>query len=102
MKAIIRRDRTTGAIVDDLGEYELLKAQGRTDEEIAELVEDYNKKHQDEKTIAELVELDEFAQHYKMWQKRWNADENDALADMAERLQDLASELEGFVRRLRR
>ena len=30
------------------------------------------------------------------------ADESDALADMAERLQDLASEFEGFVRSLRR
>lgn len=102
MKAIIRRDMATGKICDDLGEYECLAELGKTDEEIAGLVEDYNKKHQGEQTIAELVELDEFAQHYKMWQKRWNADESDALADMAERLQDLASELEGFVRRLRR
>lgn len=102
MKAIIRRDRTTGAIVDDLGEYESLKAQGRTDEEIAGLVDEYNERNKDKDRIAELVELGEVAQFYKAWHEERSADEFSELEFVAERLQDLASEIDEIIRRMKR
>lgn len=102
MKAIIRRDRTTGAIVDDLGEYELLTVQGKTDEEIAGLVGEYNEKSKDKDRIAELVELDEAAQFYKARHKERSADEFSKLELVAESLQDLASEIDGIIRRMKR
>ena len=102
MKAIIRRDRTTGAIVNDLGEYELLTAQGKTDEEIAGLVGEHNEKGKDKDRIAELVELDEVAQFYKARYKERSADEFSELEFVAERLQDLSSEIDGIIRRMKR
>lgn len=102
MKAIIRRDMTTGAIVDDLGEYERLTAQGKTDEEIAGLVGEYNERNKDKDRIAELVELDEVAQFYKAWHEERSADEFSELELVAERLQDLASEIDGIIRRMKR
>lgn len=102
MKAIIRRDRTTGAIVDDLGEYEFLTAQGKTDEEIAGLVGEHNEKGKDKDRIAELVELDEVAQFYKAQHEEMSADEFSELEFVAERLQDLASEIDGIIRRMKR
>lgn len=43
MKVIIYRDKETKQIVRDAGDdYELLKARGKTDEDIAALVEEFN------------------------------------------------------------
>lgn len=43
MKVIIYRDKETKKIVRDGGDdYELLKAHGKTDEDIAALVEEFN------------------------------------------------------------
>lgn len=71
MKAIIYRSRATGKIVRDDGEYELLRARGRTDEEIAALVEAHNSGEANKElgTSVELVELDELAQFYKNRQR---------------------------------
>lgn len=103
MKAIIYRSRATGKIVDDKGEYELLRVRGKTDKEIAAMVESNNSRAKDEDlgTFVELVELDELAQFYKNKQKERRDDDIYTLADMRDRLQDLASEFEGYVRRLR-
>lgn len=102
MKAIIYRLRATGKMLEDNGEYELLRAQGKTDKEIAAMVESGNSraKDRDLSTYAELVELDELAQFYKNKQKERRDDDICALADMRDRLQDLASDLEAYVRRL--
>ena len=103
MKAIIYRSRATGKIVDDKGEYELLRVNGKTDKEIAELVEAHNSREENKNlgTLVELVELDELAQFYKNKQKERRDDDIYTLADMRDRLQDLASEFEGYVRRLK-
>lgn len=100
MKAIIRRDRETGKIVYDLGEYERLAELGKTDAEIAEMAEQFNEKSKEH--TAELIELDEVAQFYKEQQEKRRAEKFADLEIIAERLQDLACELDGVIRRMKR
>ena len=102
MKAIIRRDRVTGKIVNDLGEYERLAELGKTDEEITGLVDRFNENSKDKDRTAELIELDEVAQFYKGQQEERRAEKFADLEIIAERLQDLACELEGTIRRMKR
>lgn len=100
MKAIIRRDIATGKIVYDLGEYERLAELGKTDAEIAEMVEQFNEKSKEH--TAELIELDEVAQFYKARKEERRAEQFYDLELIADKLQDLACELEGIVRRMKR
>ena len=102
MKAIIRRDRATGKICGDLGEYERLAELGKTDEEITGLVDRFNENSKDIDRTAELIELDEVAQFYKEQQGERRAEKFADLEIIAERLQDLACELEGTIRRMKR
>lgn len=65
MKVIIYRDKETKRIVRDAGDdYELLKARGKTDEDIAALVEEFNGRENCPQTV-EIVELDEVAEFYR-------------------------------------
>lgn len=65
MKVIIYRDKETKRIVRDAGDdYELLKARGKTDEDIAALVEEFNSRENCPQTV-EIVELDEVAEYYR-------------------------------------
>ena len=64
MKVIIYRDKETKKIVRDGGDdYELLKARGKTDEDIAALVEEFNSREDCPQTV-EIVELNEIAEYY--------------------------------------
>ena len=64
MKVIIYRDKETKKIVRDAGDdYELLKARGKTDEDIAALVEEFNSREDCPQTV-EIVELNEIAEYY--------------------------------------
>lgn len=61
MKVIIYRDKETKKIVRDGGDdYERLKERGKTDEDIAALVEEFNARENCPQTV-EIVELDELS-----------------------------------------
>lgn len=102
MKTIIRRDIATGKISCNLGEYEFLIEQGKTDEEIAEMVVRFNESGYDTDRTAELIELDEVAQFYKEQQDERRAEIFADLEVIAKRLQNLADDLEGAIKRVKR
>ena len=64
MKVIIYRDKETKKIVRDGGnDYERLKARGKTDEDIAALVKEFNGRENCPQTV-EIVELEVVAEYF--------------------------------------
>lgn len=97
MKVIIYRDKGTKKIVRDGGDdYERLKERGKTDEDIAALVEEFNARKNCPQTV-EIVELDEIAEYYMT--RRLNAykDQLYDFATMENILGELSRMIEDYI-----
>ena len=97
MKVIIYRDKETKQIVRDAGDdYELLKARGKTDEDIAALVEEFNGRENCPQTV-EIVELDEVAEYYMMRKLNAYKEQLNDFAFMEDRLDELSRMIENYI-----
>lgn len=97
MKVIIYRDKETKKIVRDAGDdYELLKARGKTDEDIAALVEEFNARENCHQTV-EIVELDEIAEYYMTQKLNAYREQLNDFAFMEDRLDELSSLIESYI-----
>ena len=97
MKVIIYRDKETKKIVRDGGnDYERLKARGKTDEDIAALVKEFNGRENCPQTV-EIVELDEVAEYYRT--KKLNAykEQLNDFAFIEDRLNELSRMIENYI-----
>lgn len=96
MKVIIRRDKQTKKIIGDFGEYEILNKGGKTEADIYARVEAYNKQkfHGD---TAEIVELDEVAEFYRMRTLNAYREQLNDFAFMEDRLDELSRMIEGYI-----
>lgn len=96
MKVIIHRDKQTKKIVDEFDEFGRLEKVGKTEVEIASLVEEYNKR-EDYPQTAEIVELDELAEFYRARKlNAYKAQIND-FSFMEDKLEELASEIRDYI-----
>jgi hypothetical protein len=97
MKVIIYRDKGTKKIVRDSGDdYELLKARGKTDEDIAALVEEFNGR-ENRPQIAEIVELDEIAEFYRTLKLNAYREQLNDFEFMEDRLDELSRMIENYI-----
>ena len=97
MKVIIYRDKETKKIVRDGGDdYERLKARGKTDENIAALVEEFNARENCPQTV-EIVELDEIAEYYMTQKLNAYRDQINDFAFMEDRLDELSRMIESYI-----
>lgn len=97
MKVIIYRDKETKQIVRDAGDdYELLKARGKTDEDIAVLVEEFNGRENCPQTV-EIVELDEIAEYYMTRKLNAYREQLNDFAFMEDRLDELSRMIENYI-----
>lgn len=97
MKVIIYRDKETKQIVRDSGDdYELLKARGKTDEDIASLVEEFNGRENCHQTV-EIVELDEVAEFYRTQKLNAYKEQLNDFAFMEDRLDELSRMIESYI-----
>lgn len=97
MKIIVLRDKETKQIVRDAGdEYELLKARGKTDEDIAALVEEFNGRENRPQTV-EIVELDEIAQFYRTLKLNAYKEQLNDFEFMEDRLDELSRMIENYI-----
>lgn len=97
MKVIIYRDKETKKIVRDAGDdYELLKARGKTDEDIAALVEEFNGRENCPQTV-EIVELDEVAEYYRTRKLNAYKEQLNDFAFMEDRLDELSRMIENYI-----
>lgn len=102
MKVIIYRDKETKQIVRDAGDdYELLKARGKTDEDIAALVEEFNGRENCPQTV-EIVELDEVAEFYRTRKLNAYKEQLNDFAFMEDRLDELSRMIENYIDEARR
>lgn len=100
MKVVIYREKATNKIIRESDDYNRLKNNGETDEQIEERVQQFNSRQ--ENVISEIIELDEVAQFYRARHKERSADEFPKMEFVAESLRDLASEIDGIIRRMKR
>ena len=97
MKVIIYRDKETKKIVRDGGDdYERLKARGKTDEDIAALVEEFNAR-EDCHQMVEIVELDEIAEYYMTRKLNAYREQLNDFAFMEDRLDELSRMIESYI-----
>ena len=97
MKVIIYRDKETKQIVRDAGDdYELLKARGKTDEDIAALVEEFNGRENCPQTV-EIVELNEIAEYYMTRKLNAYREQLNDFAFMEDRLDELSRMIENYI-----
>lgn len=96
MKVIIYRDKETKKIVRDSSDYELLKARGKTDEDIAALVEGFNGRENCPQTV-EIVELDEVAEYYMKRKLNAYREQLNDFAFMEDRLDELSRMIENYI-----
>ena len=97
MKVIIYRDKETKKIVRDGGDdYELLKARGKTDEDIAALVEEFNGRENCPQTV-EIVELNEIAEYYMTRKLNAYREQLNDFAFMEDRLDELSRMIESYI-----
>lgn len=92
MKKIIYRVVATGKISHD-GDYDeyLRRCDRMSEEELAEMITAFNEKQ--ENLFAEIVELDDIAEFYaKRAEQQLNLPD-----DIAERLRDIASSIDGIA-----
>lgn len=95
MKAIIFRDKETNKIISDSNDYERLKKQGKTDEEIIKMVEEYNSTEKSK--IAQVVELDEYAQFYKTQKANAYKEQQEDFELIGDALRDLAEKIDNYI-----
>lgn len=97
MKVIIYRDKETKQIVRDAGDdYERLKERGKTDEDIAALVEEFNGRENCPLTV-EIVELDEVAEYYMTRKLNAYREQLNDFAFMEDRLDELSRMIENYI-----
>ena len=97
MKVIIYRDKETKKIVRDSGDdYERLKERGKTDEDIAALVEEFNARENCPQ-IVEIVELDEIAEYYMARKLNAYREQLNDFAFMEDRLDELARIIKNYI-----
>lgn len=97
MKVIIYRDKETKKIVRDGGDdYERLKERGKTDEDIAALVKEFNARENCPQTV-EIVELDEVAEYYMMRKLNAYEEQLNDFAFMEDRLDELSRMIENYI-----
>lgn len=97
MKVIIYRDKETKKIVRDGGDdCERLKERGKTDEDIAALVEEFNARENCSQTV-EIVELDEIAEYYMTQKLNAYRDQINDFAFMEDRLDELSRMIESYI-----
>ena len=96
MKVIIHRDKQTKKIVGEFDEYGRLEKAGKTEAEIASLVEEYNKREDYPKT-AEVVELDELAEFYRARKLNAYKDQINDFSFMEDKLEELVSEIRDYI-----
>lgn len=97
MKVIIYRDKETKKIVRDSGDdYERLKARGKTDEDIAALVEEFNGRENCPQTV-EIVELDEVAEYYRTRKLNAYKEQLNDFSSMEDRLDELSRMIENYI-----
>ena len=97
MKVIIYRDKETKKIVRDGGDdYERLKERGKTDEDIAALVEEFNGR-KNRPQIAEIVELDEIAEFYRALKLNAYREQLSDFEFMEDRLDELSRMIENYI-----
>lgn len=97
MKVIIYRDKETKKIVRDRGDdYERLKERGKTDEDIAALVEEFNGRENCPQTV-EIVELDEVAEYYRTRELNAYKEQLNDFAFMEDRLDELSRMIESYI-----
>ena len=97
MKVIIYRDKETKKIVRDGGDdYELLKAHGKKDEDIAALVEAFNGRENCPQ-IVEIVELDEIAEYYRTLERNAYKEQLNDFEFMEDRLYELSRMIENYI-----
>ena len=97
MKVIIYRDKGTKKIVRDSGDdYERLKERGKTDEDIAALMEGFNGRENCPQTV-EIVELDEVAEYYRTRKLNAYKEQLNDFAFMEDRLDELSRMIENYI-----
>ena len=97
MKVIIYRDKETKKIVRDAGDdYERLKEWGKTDEDIAALVAEFNGRENCPQ-IVEIVELDEIAEYYRTRKLNAYKEQLNGFAFMEDRLDELSRMIENYI-----
>lgn len=96
MKVIIYRDKATKKIVRDVADdYERLKELGKTDEDIAALVKEFNGRENCLQTV-EIVELDEVAEYYRTQKLNAYKEQLNDFAFMEDRLDELSRMIENY------
>lgn len=84
-------------IVRDAGDdYERLKERGKTDEDIAALVEEFNGRENCPQTV-EIVELDEVAEFYRTQELNAYKEQLNDFAFMEDRLDELSRMIESYI-----
>ena len=97
MKVIIYRDKETKKIVRDGGDdYERLKERGKTEEDIAVLVEAFNARENNTQT-AEVVELDEIAEYYMTRKLNAYKEQLNDFAFMEDRLYEFSRMIKSYI-----
>lgn len=97
MKVIIYRDKETKKIVRDGGDdYERLKECGKTDEDIAALVEEFNARENCPQMV-EIVELDEIAEYYMTRKLNAYREQLNDFAFIEDRLDELSRMIESYI-----
>lgn len=96
MKVIIRRDKQTKKIIGDFGEYKRLNKRGETEADIYARVEAFNKQ-KFHGSIAEIVELDEVAEFYRMRTLNAYKETLDDFEFMADKLGELSRMIEDYI-----
>lgn len=85
--------RPSGRRRDD---YERLKERGKTDEDIAALVEEFNARKNCPQTV-EIVELDEIAEFYRTRKLNAYREQLNDFAFMEDRLDELSRMIENYI-----
>lgn len=97
MKVIIYRDKKTKKIVrDENDSYEQFKERGKTDEELAALVKEFNARENCPQTV-EIVELDEIAEFYRTRKLNAYKEQIDDLELMDGTLYELSRIIENYI-----
>lgn len=97
MKVIIYRDKETKKIVRDGGDdYERIKERGKTDEDIAALVKEFNARENCPQTV-EIVELDEIAEYYMTQKLNAYREQLNDFAFIEDRLDELSRMIESYI-----
>lgn len=81
--------------ISDIG-MRMLKAHGKTDEDIAALVEEFNSRKNCPQSV-EIVELDEIAEYYRTLERNAYKEQLNDFAFMEDRLDELSRMIENYI-----